>query len=85
MKIELLSGATYFPSRVTPNSKIDNEQKVPEQKAAGSKEQFKNFLLENLSPKESGAIQKLFGEIQARENNKAVSAIPLGSLIDITL
>ena len=93
MKINLLSGTTYLPSRVqekaTPPSAKARESAGNIDKACI----FQDVVWENLSPDEVNAIRKLFGDFKLGGNDQMNSIggssreshedIKLGRFVDI--
>ncbi len=94
MKIDLISGATYFPARAAGSK----PRAMPQPQAAKKPDatgKFEAVLKEQLKPSEAAEIQKLFGDFKVDKNGAPLDrdarvegrlgSIPLGKFIDIKI
>ena len=94
MKINIVTDATYYPSKVSHRNDTANNIKEAQNKTRGVS-QFEKIFLEKLSSEEAAAIQRLFGDFQIEDVGKnlsgnvaiagKLSSIPRGSFIDIKI
>lgn len=94
MKVNIVSDATYFPSKI---SRRETPDKVTKPADGKTKEisRFEKLFIEKLSSEEASAIQKLFGDFNIEDVGKnlsgnisiagKLSSIPRGSFVDIKI
>ena len=95
MKINLVSEATYYPSRVALKKGTISSQRIVHNPKPKSLNEFEKLLLDKLNRSEATTIRRLFGEFQPGGKSGPVDdvtdptgklgSIPLGSFIDITV
>ena len=93
MKINIVSGATYFPEKVSQNKPAE----VPDSAggATSGSPRFEDVLRGRLSPEETAAIKAIFGQLAAGETGEngeddfsiagKLGAIPRGRFVDIKI
>ncbi len=95
MKINLVSGATYYPASVGQKSNVEAGRPVDRKTQPQQASRFEKLLLEKLSPNEATAICKLFGEFKIDSAGKPepggltssdkTGSVPRGKFVDITI
>ncbi len=83
MRIDLVTGATYTPIRTTRPAAA--EPKAQAQSKPGITAKTGNALLEGLTPDETAALQKLFGEFRSAAGKETTRTARPGQYIDITI
>jgi len=95
MKINLVSGATYYPARVGQKSNVEAGRPVDRKTQPLQASRFEKLLLEKLSPGEATAISKLFGEFKidsagdlkpgGSTSGDKTGSVPRGKFVDIII
>jgi hypothetical protein len=85
MRIDLVSGATYFPAKVTPRQKTGNEPRVAGDTGALESKRATSLPGEKLTSDEILAIQKLFGVFERNDDNNGSGSVCTGQFIDMTI
>lgn len=70
MKINLVSEATYYPTRVGQKSNVEADRLVDRKKQPQQTGRFEKLLLEKLKPDEATVISRLFGEFNINSSGK---------------
>jgi hypothetical protein len=94
MKINIVSDATYYPSKIN-RQEISNKEIKPADSKSREVSRFEKLFLEKLSSEEASAIKKLFGDFSIEDVGKnlsgnvsiagKLSSIPRGSFVDIKI
>ena len=94
MKINIITDATYYPSKISRQQESTNVAKNSENKTKETSK-FEKMFLEKISSEEVTALQKQFGNFKAGnvgENQSGkisiegrLNNIPRGSFIDIKI
>jgi hypothetical protein len=84
MRINLVTGATYAPARISPRPNVDIEPKTDKTGARKIPNKLSSPSLDNLSTLEMGALEKLFGQIKSDAKQTPKSNQP-GQFVDITI
>jgi len=85
MKISLVTGATYFPQRISGNQKIQPEPKPQGSVNIKNPAKAEGPLLDGLTPREVSALQKLFGDFKVEEKGAILNTVRPGQFVDITI
>jgi len=95
MKVNLVSGATYYPARVGQKSNVDAGRPVDRKPQTQQASQFEKLLLEKLKPDEATVISRLFGEFKINSDGELkpgglssgekTGSILRGRFVDITV
>ncbi len=83
MRIELATGATYGPSKVTANPAAKNESKIASTAPQASSDAARKALIDKLSPAEANLLQKLFGDFNITEKKDIMASARPGLFVDI--
>ncbi|UCE67769.1 MAG: hypothetical protein JSU85_07125 [Candidatus Zixiibacteriota bacterium] len=94
MKVNIVSDATYYPSKINRQG-ISNKEIKPADGRSRGVSRFEKLFLEKLSAEEAAAIQRLFGDFKIEDVGKnlggnvsiagKLSSIPRGSFVDIKI
>ena len=94
MKVNIISDATYYPSKINRQGISDKGIK-PADGRSGEVSRFEKIFLEKLSSEEAAAIQRLFGDFKIEDVGRNLSgnisiagklcSIPRGSFVDIKI
>ena len=95
MKVNLVSGATYYPARVGQKSNAEAGRPVDRKTEPQQASRFEKLLLERLSPDEAIVIGKLFGQFKINSagepkpggltSSDQAGSVPRGKFVDITI
>jgi len=95
MKINIVSGATYYPTKINKNinraAEAGGQKNIEPNKISN----FEKILFDKLNAEEATEIQKLFGDFHIDEAGKnfgknnwfagKLGAIPRGKFVDIKI
>ena len=94
MKINIVTDATYYPSKISRQQESTNVAKNPENKTKETSK-FEKMFLDKVSSEKATALRKLFGDFNVEnvgENQSGkisiegrLNNIPRGSFIDIKI
>lgn len=95
MKVNIVSGATYYPTKITNNINRATETGGQKNIEPNKISNFEKILFEKLNADEAAEIQKLFGDFNIDKTGKNVGsnnsfagklgAIPRGKFVDIKI
>jgi len=94
MKVNIVSDATYYPSKINRREISNKESKHADSKNR-EVSRFEKLFMQKLNSEEASAIQKLFGDFNIEDVGKnlsgnisiagKLSSIPRGSFVDIKI
>jgi len=94
MKVDIISDATYYPSKINRQENSNKEIKPADDKNR-EVSRFEKLFLDKLSSEEAAAIQRLFGDFKIEDVDRnlsgnisiagKLSSIPRGSFVDIKI